>query len=624
MATSVNWITGVITVQRADMALIQTLPTEIRQLDLNSFHLELRDLEDDVDGRPWTRTHTHNTTVVVGGVSLARVIEILEPYTITFEDGQYAVNLVGANSNVGDRINVNQVSVRSANSAGLVDLEILISSAYQGHVVVNHANGQSGTDEPIGTFQAPSNNMADALAIAEKQGIRKFTFLDGVTLLEDYSAGYEFVGISPFVVLTADTTANIIGCSISSMTVQGVFDGFSVVRNCSINNITDASGFFENCSFTGTVALNGKLDAYDCYSQVEGGGYPVFDVGSNAFVTRNMRGSIGIVNADVGHLSSIGLSEGRFIADSSNIGGEIHVRGEPFEILDTSGVSCDVIYETEGHKINSIHGQVSRSIYIDTELVDNGNGYQQTPYNNWSDAVDYAEANGIKNLVLLADATIDRQLKNFVITGVGTPIIDCNGQNLDKSEISRCTLTGEYTGELIAQESSLTGTFTLNGFFENCALGSDFKIPDGGSALIKDCSSFVVGLDIPVFDVGGVAGTGALIITGWNGAFKVINVNQPTDDVKLVVGVGRVILDSTCTDGKINVVGVARLVNDSAGSVIVNEVIDPDSFQNMHTRLGLEEGNAWTDTPTQSGDASGNIIIQNTGDGETTSTGTRQ
>jgi len=44
----------------------------------------------------------------------------------------------------------------------------------------------------------------------------------------------------------------------------------------------------------------------------------------------------------------------------------------------------------------------------------------------------------------------------------------------------------------------------------------------------------------------------------------------------------------------------------------------------IHTRLGLEQGNAWTDTPTQSGDAGGGIVIDNTGDGETSSTGTRQ
>ena len=130
MAISIDWPTGVITVPKADMTLIQSAPTEIRQLNLDTFRLTLRDLEDDPSGMPWLKTHNHNTSVTVGGVTLARVIEIINGYTVTFENGQYAVNLVGANSNVGDVVNVNQVSVRSANSAGLQDLSTILIAAY--------------------------------------------------------------------------------------------------------------------------------------------------------------------------------------------------------------------------------------------------------------------------------------------------------------------------------------------------------------------------------------------------------------------------------------------------------------------------------------------------------------
>lgn len=123
MAISINWYTGVISVPKADLTLIQASPTEIRELSLNSFRLELKSLEDDLEGMPYLKTHIHNPPLDVGGVTLARTVELLAPYTVTFEDGQYAVNLVGANSNVGDRVNVNQVSVRTANSAGLVTSE---------------------------------------------------------------------------------------------------------------------------------------------------------------------------------------------------------------------------------------------------------------------------------------------------------------------------------------------------------------------------------------------------------------------------------------------------------------------------------------------------------------------
>lgn len=119
MAISINWATKVISIPKADMTLTQASP-EIRSLDVDWFRLQLKDIEDNVEGQPFTDTHTHNTEVTLGGLTLARVVEIIDPYTITFEDGQYAVNLVGANNNIADKTNVNQVSVRSNNSAGMV------------------------------------------------------------------------------------------------------------------------------------------------------------------------------------------------------------------------------------------------------------------------------------------------------------------------------------------------------------------------------------------------------------------------------------------------------------------------------------------------------------------------
>jgi hypothetical protein len=121
MAITINWRDKIIFVPKADTTLIQSSPTEIRELDLNTFRLALKDLEDDPDGMTFPITHNNNSPVTLGGIVYARVLEIINGYTVTFEDGMYAVNLVGANSNVADVTNVNSVSVRSANSAGLID-----------------------------------------------------------------------------------------------------------------------------------------------------------------------------------------------------------------------------------------------------------------------------------------------------------------------------------------------------------------------------------------------------------------------------------------------------------------------------------------------------------------------
>jgi hypothetical protein len=123
MAVSVNWITGEITVPRADMPIIQASP-EVRQLDTSAFFTELKDLEASEEGAPWPDTQQHFVSYTISGVTYAEAILIIPPYFITFEDGTYAVSLTGSNNNIIDVTTQNQVSVLSQNSAGLIDVPI--------------------------------------------------------------------------------------------------------------------------------------------------------------------------------------------------------------------------------------------------------------------------------------------------------------------------------------------------------------------------------------------------------------------------------------------------------------------------------------------------------------------
>lgn len=123
MAISVNWITGVITVPRADMTLIQASP-EVRELDTTVFFDDLKALEASAEGMPWPDTQRHNLSYTISGITYAESLEIIPPYTVTFEDGQYAVSLKGTNNNIIDRANSNQVRILANNSAGLIDVPI--------------------------------------------------------------------------------------------------------------------------------------------------------------------------------------------------------------------------------------------------------------------------------------------------------------------------------------------------------------------------------------------------------------------------------------------------------------------------------------------------------------------
>ena len=118
---SINWLTRRITVFRSFMTLVSGV---LYTLDINELRLTLKDIEDNPDGMGQPDTHRHNTEVTLGGVTYARTFEIINGYTLEFEDAglPYTVSVTGGNNNLADVYvpGSSGVSLISNNSAGLV------------------------------------------------------------------------------------------------------------------------------------------------------------------------------------------------------------------------------------------------------------------------------------------------------------------------------------------------------------------------------------------------------------------------------------------------------------------------------------------------------------------------
>jgi len=121
MAVTIDWGNKIIEIPKDYLTVIAGT---LYELDTDQLRLDLKSLEDSEEGMMFEDTHRHNTSVTVAGVTYARFIEIINGYSITFEDGQYTVRLVGSNNNFFDVengiLNQNQVQVIAGNSAGLV------------------------------------------------------------------------------------------------------------------------------------------------------------------------------------------------------------------------------------------------------------------------------------------------------------------------------------------------------------------------------------------------------------------------------------------------------------------------------------------------------------------------
>ena len=119
MAYSVNWETKVIHIPKSDL---DEIGNGQYRLDLEAFHQEIRRLEWAFgEGMSREQVLEYIKPVSAGGVTYARFVLLINDYWVEFEAGQYAVTLVGANTNLQDFTVVNSVSVRPTNSAGLTE-----------------------------------------------------------------------------------------------------------------------------------------------------------------------------------------------------------------------------------------------------------------------------------------------------------------------------------------------------------------------------------------------------------------------------------------------------------------------------------------------------------------------
>ena len=346
MAISVNPSTYVIYVPKADLT---PLGGVVYELDVDVFRLWLKAWEDDqAHGITFPKTHDHNTEVSLSGITYARIVEILYPYTVEFEDGQYIVSCTGANHNIADVKVANQVSLLINNAAGLISNPAIEYSSFNGGVSLDVINGVAGTigstGNPIGTPRNPSNNKADTLQIANNRGFTTVYIAGNITL--DTGTDFQeliFIGESKTKsVITISSDADVENCEFYEAKITGTLDGGNVLKDCLLGTINYVNGYIEQCVLTEeTITLGGGSDAHflDCWMGVVGEDIvPTIDLGGSgqSLGMRNYNGCLKIKNKTGSDKASIDLNSGEIILDSTVTAGEVIVRGVG-QLVDTSG-----------------------------------------------------------------------------------------------------------------------------------------------------------------------------------------------------------------------------------------------------------------------------------------------
>jgi hypothetical protein len=98
---------------------------------------------------------------------------------------------------------------------------------------------------------------------------------------------------------------------------------------------------------------------------------------------------------------------------------------------------------TFGHILNEVD-YLEKQVWVTLDAPANGNGSQESPYDNINDAIDKAETEGIRIIDLIGDITLNRNFNNFVLKGIGEPEVDFNGQSIKNSKFINCRVKGAY------------------------------------------------------------------------------------------------------------------------------------------------------------------------------------
>jgi hypothetical protein len=327
------WASKIIYVPKSELTLIQAAPREIREMNLNEFRLALKEEEWSEAGMPFLDTHRHNTEVTLGGLTFARVIEIINGYTVTFEDGQYAVELVGANSNIQDVSNVNQVSIRPNNSAGLISTPLIEYASFEGGVSVDETSSYTGTVNLVGTPLKPVNNWADAKLIDDYRGFKRYYVIGSATLTGSYDfsncifEGRAHTNDSLVVIGAVD----VMNATFRGLTVEGTLDGGNELSDCIVTNLVYVNGHIHRSGLIGSIELAGGSSAViaDC-NTINPYDPPIIDMGGSGqnLAMPNYSGIVIVKNLTGSNFCGIGVNAGEVILDSTTVtSGTIHVSG---------------------------------------------------------------------------------------------------------------------------------------------------------------------------------------------------------------------------------------------------------------------------------------------------------
>lgn len=500
-----------------------------------------------------------------------------------------AIDSVGADMDPIQTTAYTQIVKTSSSSATLQEIDAILYASYQNAVWIDVINGTSGTAKGVGTRETPSDNIADAVSIAQTQGFGVLEILGNITLCQADPcnvSGYRVRGEDRLTTtITVNENANVSGTKFDNCYLQGVLNGDNVVENCRVGNLTYISGCIINSVMVGILTLSGGVYAnlFHCASGVPGTDF-VIDMGgagqSMGIIGHN--GDLEIKNmTDSSDIVSISIVSGKVtLADTVTLG-KVTISGVEINSNAAEAVTINM---------NSI--LIPDSAYNGKVHIDIANGFPGTirpfgtatkPTKTFADAVTIATNNNFSEFYFKG---MIMPTQDFVQTGfvgnssVTNDIVVVTGQNFANSNFKKITLTGIVAGTDHQMEDCILSNVTgINGILERCGLTGTIKFLTGSSTLLRDVSFLG---EPTIIDLNN--SNAQIIMTARAGFVKFINAGAGCL-IRMVCDRVTIELDSSCTAGIAQFWGMGSVTNNSTMYVVDNIV----TLKDIQDRIDIEK-----------------------------------
>lgn len=265
-------------------------------------------------------------------------------------------------------------SLATANSMGSIQRRV----AFEGQVHVSQNNGLAGTAYPLGTANNPVNNIADAVTIANTNGIQELHIDEDITITAtdnvDNFIIYGSHAEKSQITLQAGASTQL--TQFFNCKLTGTPGGRITIKDAITEDLNDFEGIIHQTVINGFIKLGTKPNALsyilDCFSGVPGSSTPELDFNNSthSVAIRNYNGGIKFTNKTQPQPVSIDFNSGQIILDGTVTAGEIVIRGI-YSITDNSGGTTTIVQNTNLDDIEIKIDNIQTD--IDAITIDLGN-----------------------------------------------------------------------------------------------------------------------------------------------------------------------------------------------------------------------------------------------------------